>query len=112
MTTINELIRAIEGFIEERKESKSGECSEVTKDEIFDLSEIIYAIISLKYEENVYGDFPVRFKIWDETKYRMPPFSEHLHPHLVKTENEKKKLIDTLIHNVAVASSDLDMSID
>lgn len=98
-----DIIKRITSFLSERKLS-SGGWADVSDAEIIELSDIIQAIISAKWQEDADNSCPVEFNLVNRTKYERNHFFNIPYEHKAKTEEQKDECLDIAVINMKIAS--------
>lgn len=102
------LEQKIDKFLSEKRLSHGG-YSEVTKDDMVQLRNIIDDLLEIKWQRDPDGDLPVEFTVMDKTTYRIPDYWPIRH---YRSDNTDKELFESLRiagYNLSLAHGDLEV---
>lgn len=98
-----ELCTYMDKFLSERRESVYGEYPEVSSEDIKNLNKILDILISLKFDTDESGIYPVFYKLIDRTRYE----SFNYFPVPKITEQLEELTEDILMMNLEYAYDEL-----
>jgi len=104
---MDELLAKIQFFLESPRQSDGG-WAPVEKQDMIQLSDIIQALISAKWQPDADGDLPVEVGIVDRTRYEPQPGIAVRYFHKAQSDAERMDIIRQHMLNVRAASSRLD----
>lgn len=101
-----DLLNKLSRFLDDQKDG-NGSYAPVTKEEITELYNMFYEVLSLKYLEDCDGDLPIQLKIIDKTKYQSLKFFPVPHLGLNAKLEEVEEYLSFAHTNLSMATEQI-----
>src|SRR5688572_17674096 len=105
------IVKLIEGFLKDHRQSDGGGFAEVTEDDMLRLQIIIDRLIEAKFDPDADGDHPVEYTLVDRNKYERLPFIPVPYDHKPRTLEQEEAMFETVMLNLSIAMGRADNAI-
>ena len=111
MKTRKQIDRMIDRYLARRMPNEDGRYAKVTEADLGLLHEIVYALLSRKYESDGEGDLPVELQLIDRSQYERAIELRIPYIHRAESQAERLEIISRLATNAKVAADRLQTAV-